>query len=200
NFARDPDNRLLWRMSRRRLDAEVIRDSILAISSQLDATPPLGSALNGFDARKLFRVVTPGMPKALAANATKRSIYLATARSFMPELLQVFDVADPNMVVGQREVTTVPAQALHLLNSPFVLEQAQYTARRLLAHTASDTATRADLAYRLILGRPASSEELDATLAYVHGTGHTGDAEAEVADWAGLCQILFASAEFRFSY
>ena len=200
NFARDPDNRLLWRMSRRRLDAEVIRDSILAISGQLDPTPPLGSALNGFDSRKLFRVVTPVMPAVLAAHATKRSIYLATPRSFMPEFLQVFDVADPNMVVGHREVTTVPAQALHLLNSPFVLEQAQQTARRLLTRAAPGTAARADLAYRLILGRPATPGELDVTMAYVRGTGSLGGAEAEVADWAGLCQILFASAEFRYTY
>ncbi len=74
-------------------------------------------------------------------------------RGFVPEALQVFDMADPNLIVGQRDVTTVPTQALYLMNNPFVLRQAELMARRVLEQSSLNTEGRIALAYRIALGR-----------------------------------------------
>src|SRR5690606_280072 len=94
-----------------------------------------------------------------------RSIYLCIMRSGEPDELLVFDLAAPRLIVGARNVTTVPAQALFLMNSPFVVEQSQHFAERLLSESGSDGAGLPDperirLAYRLALQRAASAEEV----------------------------------------
>src|SRR5262249_49678892 len=109
----DPENRLLWRHNRRRLDAEVIRDTILLVSGRLQ------QSAGG-----------PGLPKELVRERdhqftdTRRSVYTPILRNKLLELFEVFDFADPNVSTGRRNVSTVPTQALYLMNSPFVMEQA----------------------------------------------------------------------------
>jgi hypothetical protein len=191
-YKTDPDNVLCWRMSRRRLDAEAFRDAILSVSDQLIRTPPKGSNANLAGGRGR---VAPGPQK----DVKYRTVYLGIIRGApLPESLSLFDVANPNIVIAQREETTVPAQALYLMNSPFILEQAKATAERLLASkdVADDTA-RIDLAYRTFYARSPSMPEKERALKYLAATAQ--DLGGKPADaWASFCQVMIASAEFRY--
>jgi cytochrome c553 len=160
NLAVDPDNRLVWRHSPRRLDAEEIRDATLAAASRLDLSRPAGSpamglpvielANNGLQARRLA---------AAAAQSRRRSIYLPLLRGLTPNSLAAFDFAEQGMVTGARDTTTVAPQALYLLNDPFVRVQSQALAERLLQPAKMSDARRIDLAYRVALGRSATAAE-----------------------------------------
>ena len=180
----DPENRLLSHASRRRLTAEQLRDAMLAISGQLELTPPVGHTF----------------PATLIADFgfvhtnSQRSVYAPVFRNALPELFEVFDFPSPSMVTGKRNVSTVPTQALFLLNHPFVHQQAQAAARRLLATAHSDDA-RIDQAYRLCLGRPPTAAERDIALRHL-GAAPAGESREEA--WAGLFHALFASADFRY--
>jgi hypothetical protein len=185
NYERDPGNVFIWRMNARRLEAEPIRDAILAVSGKLDRTAPKGSLTSAAGNAK--------RPNYTGKDANVRSVYLGIVRgSPLPEILALFDVASPNLVVAQREVTTVPTQSLYLMNSPWVVEQAKVFAQRVLTDKGLDDAGRVDLAYRLALARPASDGEKAKALTYLQQAG-TGEKA-----WAGFCQALFASAEFRY--
>jgi len=115
----------------------------------------------------------------------------------------LFDVADPSLVVGRREVTTVAPQALFLMNSGFVLDQAGVLAEQLLEQTELSDAERVDLAYRLVLARPADDVErregLDFFAATSNSLGRT-PLTARISAWTGFCQALFGTAEFRYVY
>jgi hypothetical protein len=190
NYKADPDNTLWWRIPARRLQAEAIRDAMLAVGGKLITTPPSGS---------LASITNPkGNPKrGVAVNTEKpyRSVYLGIVRNGLPESLAIFDVADPSLIVGQREVTTVPAQALYLMNSPFVLDQAKAFAERLLAAKSLDDPARVDLAFRLALARPASTQERGQVLAYMQELQKN---QSPSGAWTAFCQTLLASAEFRY--
>ncbi len=190
-YATDPDNTLHWRMSPRRLEGEPIRDAILAISGKLDRTPPgksLATATGNNAKRPVYAI----------SESNVRSIYLGIARGApLPEVLALFDMANPNIVVAQREVTTVPTQSLFLMNSPWLVKQAEAFATRLLEEkTASDDA-RVNLAYQMTLARLPSSAERDAALTHLRQWTQTPNIAPEKA-WASLCQVLFATAEFRY--
>jgi cytochrome c553 len=161
NLAVDPENRLVWRHCPRRLDAEEIRDATLAAAGQLDLTRPAGSAAmtlpvielanNGPVARRLAES---------AATSRQRSVYLPLLRGLTPNSLAAFDFAEQGMVTGARDTTTVAPQALYLLNDPFVRNQSQALAARLLAPAGLGDEQRIDLAYRLTLSRPARRTEI----------------------------------------
>jgi hypothetical protein len=178
--AADPENRLFGRANRRRLEAECLRDTMLAVSGQLDLRPG-------------------GMtfPASLAsdygykANSNRRSVYLPQFRNALPEMLEVFDAADPSTVTGQRNSGTVAPQALFMMNHPFVLEQSKRTAARLLAEKHSDDTARLVRAYRLALGREPTAGEREVARRFLKGKNET-DA------WSALVHALFASAEFRY--
>jgi hypothetical protein len=194
NMKSDPDNISFWRMSQRRLDAEATRDAILAVSGQLERTPPRGS-LATVPARNARGAAT-------SKDSNCRSVYLGIVRGApLPEALAVFDVANPTLVVAQREVTTVPAQALYLMNSPFMVEQGRRTGQRLLETAGLDDAGRVDLLYRLALSRPATDQERARALIFVKEAAPqlaSGDSNPQLGAWAALCQAMFASAEFRY--
>ncbi|MBI3822617.1 MAG: PSD1 domain-containing protein [Planctomycetes bacterium] len=188
HFKADPDNRLFWSTQPRRLDAEAIRDSMLFVSGALEVTPPHKSTSTGG--------IVPKKKKAAVSVKENpyRSIYLPIIRNNLPESLAVFDVADPSLIVGQREVTTVPAQALYLMNSPIVLDLSRAFAGRLTSRNIEDS-DRVDLAFRIAYSRLPSAREREQVLAYVKdvqkGTGRN-------AAWQSVCQTLLASAEFRY--
>jgi hypothetical protein len=193
NFQIDAMNHYLWRMGPHRLDAEAIRDAILTASGKIDLTRPAGSMapVDGPVKKKMAYIVR---------DSNHRSVYLGVVRGApLPELLSMFDVANPNLVVGQREVTTVPAQALYLLNNTWVVDQSKHMARRLLSPENMDDTARVDLAFRLAFARPATAGEKERSLAFVRdaAAGLGGDGKKDEA-WASLCQALFASAEFRY--
>ncbi|MFP6763153.1 MAG: DUF1553 domain-containing protein, partial [Planctomycetaceae bacterium] len=117
----DAGNRLLWRMNRRRLEGEALRDALLAVSGQLDRR--LDGTVNQWKA-KMFSLDDTNAETA-NYSTFRRSLYLPVVRgAALHEMLQLFDFGDPNSIVARRDVTTVAPQALFLMNSPFVMEQA----------------------------------------------------------------------------
>lgn len=195
---KDPDNVYLWRHQPRRLDAEALRDSLLAVTGSLRETRPHGSAV-----ATLGEQVVQGKKGQvdLGANAAVyRSIYLPIVRNAMPEMLELFDVADPSLVVGSRDVTTVPAQSLFLLNSPMVVRQAQHWALQLRAARPDDPTARIDLAFLQALGRHASAAEQEAARHLIQRAASASGAGggSEDAAWSCFTQALLASAEFRY--
>ena len=126
NFEVDPDNALVWRMSQRRLEAEALRDAMLSVSGRLALEPPVGSV--GGPDRRGPAPCSSASP-ALDASDTHRSVYLPVIRDQVLESLALFDFADPSLVTGERATTTGPAQALYLMNSPFVIRQAEAPGR-----------------------------------------------------------------------
>jgi hypothetical protein len=195
-YAIDPSNRLLWRMQRRRLDAEEIRDALLAASGQLDLTRPEGSPVMGMDGSGK----NDKMKEAMQTLGNHRAVYLPMYRGNVPEALGVFDMADPSLIVGKREVTTVATQALFLMNSPLALKQSAEMARRLLGEKGMQAPARIELAYRLALGRRPSSSELMRIQKFLDDFHRTaGDKDrGGLGAWSSVCQTLFASAEFRY--
>jgi hypothetical protein len=202
NYAADPDNKLVWRMNRRRLDAEAIRDSVLYVSGALDLKRPNGSPTQSIEGEIGRRARTD----ALLKEVTYRSAYLPIVRGMVPEFLSLFDVADPELVTGQRDVTTIAPQALYMMNSPVVLQAAETTANHLLADTRlTDDKTRVDHAFRLMLGRPPDSQQRADLLAFLNNYAATlpskmKDKERRLEAWTSVCQTLLASAEFRYVY
>ena len=192
-YAADPQARLLWRVPPRRLDAEALRDAILQVGGLLDPSPAQGSAVAtlGYDHLnpKTVRTIHE------SGQAARRSVYLAALRGQdTDDLLKVFDFPDPGLVAGRREATTVPSQALYLLNSPLVREAADGLADRLLAGDDDDEA-RIARAYRIVLGREPNQAETRRGLRAL-GAFEGGDHER----WSAYGQALLMSTEFRFLY
>ena len=192
NFAADPDNHFLWRAHQRRLDAESIRDSILATSGRLDLQPPAGSALSSLADTDLSKAART----SLKSDSRNRSVYLPIVREMLPEALDLFDFAEPSLVVAAREVTTVPSQALFMLNSPFIRENAAAFAKRFQG-TSADPRERITAAYRLAFSRPPTAAEITRAENYLKTQTAERGSSAETA-LSNLCQALFASAEFRY--
>ncbi|MBI3855874.1 MAG: DUF1553 domain-containing protein [Planctomycetes bacterium] len=178
----DPDNRLLSGANRRRLDAESLRDLLLSVSGQLKLEPPSG----------------PTYSQALSADygykatGSQRSVYLPMFRNALPEILEAFDMADPSVATGRRNVSTVAPQALFLMNNPFVLDQARHAAKRLLAEKLADDGARIDRAWRLALGRAPREGEAAVALR------HLESARPAEPAWTSIFHALFASPEFRY--
>ncbi len=164
----DPANHLVWRHQPRRLSAEEIRDGMLAASGTLDDKRPKGSAAmelkmiemrdNGPEARTLGE---------RADKHTSRSVYLPLLRGVIPSSLEPFDPVDQTLVSGSRESTTVPGQALYLLNSAFVRKQALGLAEALLAQNHESDTKRVAAAFVRVLNRPAAEAEVDRALAFL---------------------------------
>lgn len=204
NLKVDPANRLIWRHSPRRLSAEEIRDAMLAAAGTLDLTRPKGSAAMDLKVIELSNV-SPLAKKleAVAIENKHRSVYLPLVRLITPKSLEVFDFAEQGTVTGSRDTTTVPTQALYLLNDPFVLQQAESLAKRVLAREDLDDVGRVKLAYQVMLCRQASANEIERATGYI--TDYAAAASEEkslanprVAAWSSYCQALLASAEFRY--
>ena len=198
-LAADPQNELLWRMDCHRLDAECIRDAILAISGQLD---PATGAAHPFPPVHTwhFTVHTPFK----ASYPTKlRSVYLMTQRIQKDPFLALFDGADPSASTAQRTLTTTPSQALFMMNDPFVHEQALAFAGRLVS-LADDDATRAGHAFELAYGRLPTAEETAGALAFLADYRNRlaplnlPQPEQVLHSWAGYLRVLLSSNEFLF--
>ena len=182
----DPENRLLQHQNRRRLEAECLRDAMLVASGRLkDSTG--GPTLK----------IGPEGEYGYKFDDTLRSVYTPVLRNRLHELFEVFDFADPNLVLGRRNVSTVPTQALFLLNSPFVMQEAEHAAKHALADASLDDAARLDRAYRTTLTRLPNDDERRAAMAFLESSGK--DEPARVAAWSRLYQALFASVDFRYA-
>lgn len=164
----DPANRLVWRHSPRRLEAEEIRDAMLAVSGKLNASRPEGSLAKGL---KVIEMRNNGQEARKLADDSSQSVYrslfLPLVRGVTPRALEVFDFAEQGMVTGHRDTTTVPIQALYLLNDPFVRRQALSFAERVLQQPDKTDDERVQLAYQLAYGRPATSTEVGRATTYL---------------------------------
>lgn len=189
----DPDNRLLSHANKRRLDAEVIRDSMLAVSGLLDTSRRPGSLVAELDGQSVSLIgFNSKLPPDLDGSH-HRSIYLPVIRDHLPDVLEQFDVANPNLVTGDRDVTNVPLQALYLLNGPFVQEAAAALAKRLERGKAG-RAGQIRRAFVLCFNRPPDARERKLAESFFQNT--PGDKSKLLAVF---CQSLLSSAEFRFA-
>jgi hypothetical protein len=186
---RDPANALLHRMPVTRLEAEAIRDAILAVSGRLDRTlygPPVSVYLTEFTEGR-------GRPEQGPLDGGgRRSIYQAVRRNFLSPWMLAFDFPTPASTMGRRSVSNVPAQALAMMNGPFVREQAGVWASHLLAETTGATVgRRVALLYESAYGRPPSADEVEAARAFLGGRD-------DHASWSDLCHVLLNVKEFLF--
>ena len=167
----DADNRYLWRQTRRKLEAEAVRDSLLSVSGELDLTMG-GPSFRDFLVEKPEN--SPHYQYHLhdpeAAASHRRAVYRFTVRSKPQPFMAALDCADPNMAVEKRNETLTPQQALALLNNRLTLTMAGHFAAR-LEKAAPDDAGRAAAAFRLALGREATAAEREALAAYVRAHG-----------------------------
>lgn len=180
NVAVDPADRLIWRHNPRRLEAEEIRDAMLAASGKLDGTRPPASPAKDL---KVMEMVDNGAVAAgiIAAGRASlhRSVYLPLLRGLTPAALEVFDFAQQGMVTGSRDNTTVATQALYLLNDPFVRRQSLNLADQLLSRDDLDDSARIELAYRRTLGRGPTPAEISRAQAYL--ADYEAAARSEIA-------------------
>jgi hypothetical protein len=176
----DPNNRLLWRANRRRLDVEAWRDAILAVAGTLDDSLG-GSSLDLTD-----------------ADNHRRTLYARVSRHSLDPLLRLFDFPDPNITSDGRPVTTVPLQQLFVLNSPFMAASAKALASRCHA-AAPDDLDRIRHAFELTLGRPATEDEVQMGLEFVStaAANQTDDADS-LSPWEQYAQILLSTNEFMY--
>ena len=192
NLKDDPNNRLLWRMNHKRLSAESLRDAMLATSGRLNPQPAVGSEITKIGdviAARAMRQLSQGQ-----RNTNRRSVYLPIMRNSLPEMMRIFDAAEPSLIVGKRNETTVPTQALYLMNSPFVSGQAVAMARRIMNRT-EQPAEGIRLAYELAFARAATDDEVSKAQIFLSEVSEEKDTPGQ---WAIFCQALLASAEFRY--
>jgi hypothetical protein len=180
----DPENRLLGAMNRRRLEFEALRDSLLAVSGRLDRKPA-GRAVD------LFTAPFTG----------RRTVYGFIDRQNLSGVLRTFDFASPDSTTARRFSTTVPQQALFLMNSPFVMEQARHLVSRTEIAACKEPETRIQALYRLVSGRAADRSELDLALRFLE-TADSSQGSQEPASklnaWEQYAQVLLLANEFVF--
>jgi mono/diheme cytochrome c family protein len=183
----DAENRFLWRMNRRRLEAEEIRDAVLAASGKLDFR--MGGP--GFELFQFKDDHSPiydhsALDKINSPAAWRRTVYRFTVRSVPNPFLECLDCADPNLNTPVRTTTLTALQALALLNDPFITKQAEYFAER-LSGTSLDLHQQVETAFQLALGRRPSSEERDELTSFASKHG-----------LANVCRLLLNTNEFVF--
>ena len=187
--AADPEKRLFAHAARRRLDADQLRDTILAVSSQLKLEY-LGPNIAGAGDIDANNFSAQNIEYAYVFADSRRSVYTPAFRNKRLELFEAFDFGDINSTTGQRNISTVAPQALYLLNHPFVVEQAQAAAERTLALPGGND-DRIVAAFRRTLGRAPSARELEKCRRFL-------GAEPSLEQWAGLQQTLFECLDFRY--
>ena len=180
----DVENRLLWRMNRRRLEAESIRDTMLVISGKLEL--------------KMHGATFPSKQKEdydFHYKGMRRGVYAPVFRNSLPDLFEVFDFANPSIVVGSRSVSTVASQALFMMNNEFVINQSRHAAERLWKDfSKADDRTRIERAYRVALGRSPTVAEMRLATEFVS----VAEEATRIGVWGEFYQVLFASLDFRF--
>ncbi|MEL7498487.1 MAG: DUF1553 domain-containing protein [Planctomycetota bacterium] len=182
-LAQDPENRMLWRANRRRMDAEVLRDSILFAAGQLDLQA------GGLTIRKITQYDLD-----YEFDTRRRSVYVPAFRNSMLDLFEVFDIANPNMVVGHRNTSTLPTQALFLMNSPWVIDQTASIAKS-ICQAAEPPRERLELVYLKLLGRVPTDREVELSLGYLDAAKHDSD---DQANWQRVVHAIIGSLDFRY--
>ena len=194
----DPENTLLWRMNRRRLEAEAIRDAVMAVGEGLDLR--MGGSMLTFKDREY--VTSVRNRDSTDYDVNRRAVYLPVIRSSLYDVFQAFDFGDPSVSNGNRQSTVVSPQALFMMNSSVVLEQSSNMAHGLLGQAQLDDAGRIREAYEKALGRLPTVAETDRALRFIARVGRNlnthepDDANRLLRAWQSLCRTLVASNEF----
>jgi len=192
-YSIDPDNTLLWRQNLCRLEAEAIRDAVLAASGELNLQMGGRGVFPTLPPEVLAKQSRPGngWDKSPAAEQARRSVYIFVKRTLGVPLLESFDSASPDTPIAQRSITTVAPQALILLNSDFLQQQAAAMAKRVEDAAGGDAGAQVTAAYQFALGRVPSDREKDVALAFLQRwNGKDGQALAE------LCKLILNLNEF----
>jgi hypothetical protein len=180
----DPDNRLLARMSRRRHDFDSMRDSLLFVVGQLDTT-----------------VGGRAVELTTAPFSRRRSVYGFIDRQNLPGLFRTFDFASPDTSTPQRFTTTVPQQALFLMNSPFVIEQARHFLERPDVAEQTQDEAKIKRMYQLAYGRDAESDEIALGMRFLANARKNASTKGEsrLSAWEQYAQVVLLSNEFAFA-
>ncbi|HEY2839788.1 MAG TPA: DUF1553 domain-containing protein [Pirellulales bacterium] len=192
----DPDNRLLWRKNRRRLEAEAVRDSLLFVGRNLDTS--LGGTLLKSKPREY--VTSTASINGTSYATSRRSIYLPVVRSALYEAFQAFDFAEPTTIKGDRESTTIASQALFMMNGDVMNEESARVAARLVADYPEDRTARVQDLYASSLGRTPTAPEIARALSFVdrYATELPSGENAQCQAWQALCRVLLSSNEFLY--
>ncbi len=191
--AKDPQNILLHRMNPRRLEAEAVRDSILAFSGRLNRTmygPPIPLHLTPFMEGR----GRPGQSGPLDGDG-RRSLYLSVRRNFLNPVFLAFDFPTPFTTMGRRSTSNVPAQALVLLNNPLILAEADRAAQQTKI---LEPASRVEALWLAAYGRPPSTDESREALEFVDEQSKEYGANDPSPAWRDLAHVLLNSKEFSF--
>ena len=194
----DPDNRLHWRSDARRLEAEEVRDALLAASGRLDRT--LGGSL--LEVKNRDYLFDHTSKDKTSYDSRRRSLYLPVIRNHLYDVFQLFDAPSGSVPQGNRVTTTVAPQALFMMNSDVVAQSSDALAKDLLARAEPDDATRVNRLYALAYSRPASPAEASraqALLSRFDSLLAASEPDVEKRrqrSWALLCQVIFAANEF----
>lgn len=186
NEVLDPENRLLWRMNRRRLDVEAWRDTLLSAAGTLD--------------RQLG-----GPPRDLAdPKNRRRTLYAAISRHQLDGMLRLFDFPDPNLSSERRVITIVPMQQLFALNSAFIVEQARHLAQRVAERRLPNEPARVDYVYHLLFGRAPKTDEMNLALEFLKPLPSTQEPKdpttiGSLTLWEQYAQALLATNELLYS-
>jgi len=166
---KDPENSLLWKFNRRRLEAEEIRDAMLAVSGQLNAKQGGPSVIVPIDKTLVSALYKPSQwaVNKDPADHSRRSIYLIAKRNLRLPFMEVFDAPDTLGSCPRRESSTHAPQALELLNGDLANQEAEALAKRLVSEAGPDAAKQVNLAYRLVAGRPPRLKELEQSVAFL---------------------------------
>jgi cytochrome c553 len=191
----DPQNRLWHRMNLRRLESEAIRDAILAASGRLDHALYGRSIIPHLTAFMIGRG-RPGNSGPLDGDG-RRSVYLGVRRNFLTPMLLAFDSPIPFSTIGRRSVSNVPAQALTLMNNPFVVQQAEVWANRAVAAN-SEPHNRIRSMYVTAFGRLPTDAEIQDAASFVEAQSQQYPPDERIRPWADLAHVLFNVKEFIF--
>lgn len=178
---RDPENGLLWKMNRQRLEFEPLRDALLAVGGNLD-TQMYGRPVDIF----------------ASPSSSRRSVYAFIDRQDLPNVLRAFDFANPDQSSAGRPRTTVPQQALFMMNSPFAIAQAKALIARPAIASPRDDSARIAALYRLLFARPPSEAELAAGRQFLAATVRDKLPDDRLTPWQQYAQLLLSTNEFMF--
>jgi hypothetical protein len=199
----DPDNRLLWRMRTKRLEAEAIRDCVLAASGRLDST--MGGTPVLLFARPDGSVTIDSSKLRRPQDGDRRSVYLLSRRAYNLSLLSVFDRPFFAVNCPKRDTSVIPLQSLTMLNDEFIAEQAEQLASRSAAAAEGSWKLTVQAAFSLVLARSPSEAETRQCLDFLlhqrrafEQAGATED-ESVTKSFAQLCRTLYNTSEFLYS-
>jgi len=194
----DPENKLLWRANRRRLEAEAIRDSVMAVAGNLNLVD--GGSILRYKDRQYVADTSKGGDIDYERNI--RAVYIPVVRSSMYDVFQAFDLPDPSVPNGDRDSTVVAPQGLFMMNSATVLKQTRIMAEGLLSRNDVDDAGRIRWAYERALSRPPEPKDIDRALSFIARVERTMDGrkpdagERRLFAWQSFCKALLGSNEF----